>query len=194
MNNYEQYEVMASNFADIKPDEARRYEMNKATVTEQVELEQVVQIRKEVAGIQGPNGIFVLRDVLGTGVIRDIGEDGELLVHWVQADFDAWVDSGEVERLDPTARAIAIYEQDGHTKRVFKQCKVISRAGLNHSWAVEFFPHNVVRTVRSDGCAWTFDWYPLYERAYPIHTFQENMRTDDDAEALTVAELAHSGI
>lgn len=44
--------------------------------------------------------------------------------------------------------------------------------GLNHNWSVELFPDDIVRTIRSDDYAWTFNWYPLYERAYPIHTLQ----------------------
>jgi hypothetical protein len=168
--------------------------MNKTTVTEQAGLEEVVQARKELAGIQGPGGMFVLRDELGAGVIHDIAPDGEYLVHWVQADFDAWVQPDEVDRLDPSARLVAIYEQDGHEKRVFKHYKVISGRGLEHSWAVELFPKNVVRTVRSDGWAWTFDWDAPFDRAYPIHTRADTVPTDEHAEALTVAELALSGV
>lgn len=176
--------------------------MNTTAVDELFQIEQVVQPAQNLAGLQGPHGTLVLREHLGPGVVLETRyvpppfplnnkpPEEEILVHWAAADFDAWMQPNEVERLDPYARLIAEYEWDGHEQRMFKNYKVISRAGLTHSWAVERLPDGVVRTVRTDGSAWTFDWYPLYDRVYPIHTLNPNPTTDDDAEALTVAEVA----
>ncbi len=178
--------------------------MNKATIKELPLIEQIVRSGQDLAGVQAPDGNFVPREALGPGVIREVGhetfdspksklcEDKETLVHWVAADFDAWMQPDEIERLDPEARLIAVYERFGHAGRTFKRYKVVSRAGLTHNWLVELLPKYVVRTVRSDGPAWTFDWYPVLERAFPIRTLEQNPPTDDDAEALTVAELALS--
>jgi hypothetical protein len=148
-------------------------EMNETMVSEPPRIEQVVRSRQDLAGVQDPDGIYVPNERLGIGIVSNIRSD------------DA------IELLNPDARVIAVYDRDGGAGRVFKRCKLASRAGLNHNWSVELFPDDVVRTIRSDGCVWTFNWYPLYERAFPIHTLQDEPRTDDDAEAITVAELAH---
>jgi hypothetical protein len=186
--------------------------MSKIMVNEQPRIEEVVQPGRDLAGVQAPDGSFVPREELGAGVIREVAhghepwrefgeaqtQEGherrgrEVMVHWVAADFDAWVPPGDVERLDPAARMIAVYERDGRDGRVFKRYKLVRRAGLDHSWAVELLPEKVVRAVRSDGSAWTFDWYPLLERAYPIRSLREEPITDEEAEALTAVELALS--
>jgi hypothetical protein len=75
--------------------------------------------------------------------------------------------------------------------RSFKACKVTTSAGLSRNWTVEMLPGNLIRTVRSDGAAWTFNWNPLFRRVQPLHSILEDaLAQDDDAEALTVAELS----
>ena len=165
--------------------------MNKMMVNEKPKIEEVVRSRQDLAGVQGLDGTYVSNERLGIGIIRDTRPNGEVLVHWVASDVVTWMRPDEIELFDHDARVIAVYERDGGAGRVFKRCKVVSRVGLNHNWSVELFPDDILRTIRSDGSAWTFNWYPLYERAYPIHTLQDEPRTDDDAEAITVAELAH---
>jgi len=86
---------------------------------------------------------------------------------------------------------IAIYRRNTHGGRTLERCKVVASAGLTHHWTAELFPKNVIRIVRSDGLAWTFDWYPLLDQAQPLHTILDDALAEDDhAEALTVAELA----
>lgn len=165
--------------------------MNKTLVNKQPRIEEVVRSRQDMAGVQDLDGTYVPNEKLGIGIISGIRSDNEILVHWVASNVDTWMRPDEVELFDHDARVIAVYQRDGGAGREFKRCKVVSRAGLNHNWSVELFPYDVVRTIRSDGSAWTFNWYPLYERAYPIHTLQDEPPTDDDAEAITVAELAH---
>jgi hypothetical protein len=165
--------------------------MNKTMVNKQPRIEEVVRSRQDLAGVQDLDGTYVPNEKLGIGVVSDIRSDNEILVHWVASDIDTWMRPDEIELLDRDARVMAVYERDGGAGREFKRCKVISRLGLNHNWSVELFPDDILRTIRSDGSAWTFNWHPLYGRAYPIHTVQDEPRTDEDAEAITVAELAH---
>src|SRR3982751_3071427 len=101
--------------------------MNTTTLNEQLEIEEeeVVQLGRDLAGVQAPDGRFVPRQRLGPGVIRQVGHEPrnelsgtpegaeEILVHWAAADFDVWMQPDEVECFDPASRLIATYERDG---------------------------------------------------------------------------------
>jgi hypothetical protein len=175
--------------------------MSKPTTQDKLQVESVVELAREVAGTQGQvEGRLIMSERLGPGVVREIisigesneySEDGMVLVHWPMADLDTWIDPKDLEPANPKARLIAIYHfgSDGH--RTLPQCKVIANEGLRHNWEVELFPAHVIRTIRSDGLAWTFDWHPILRRADPHGTIMEEpLAEDDHAEALTVAELS----
>jgi len=69
---------------------------------------------------------------------------------------------------------------------------VDTRSGLEHNWVVELLPYDVVRSVRDDGLAWTFDWYRVFHKLHPKHTYYVPPNEDADAEALAAAELFFS--
>ena len=66
------------------------------------------------------------------------------------------------------------------------------KAGLQHNWTVDLLHDNVIRTVRSDGLVWTFEWNDLLDRVVPFRTLNLVPPDDDYAEAMTVADLARS--
>jgi hypothetical protein len=163
---------------------------------EEPDIESVVELSREVGRGRGSEGRLVVRGKLGPGIVRQIGTIGGSVlvrVHWPSAELDTWVDSGDLEQADRRARLLSIYRYDAGGYRTLDRCKVIAAAGLNYNWTVELFPENVIRTERSDGVAWTFDWYPIVQRAQPHGTLMEDALAEDaHAEALTVAELSTS--
>ncbi len=171
---------------------------NTSLSQERPKVGSVVELAREVAGIQAPAGRSGIRAKLGPGVVQEIGMDGvigEVRVHWPSAELDTWVAVEDLEPTGPQARLVAIYRYGAGGHRILDRCKVVSDRGLNYNWTVELFPGNIVRTVRSDGLAWTFDWNPMVERAQPHGTIIEDelknaLAEDEQAEALTVAELS----
>lgn len=160
---------------------------------EQLKVDSVVELAPDVDEMQTPEGDVILKQMLGPGEVREIAPDGSVLVHWVSADFDMRVERADLDAADPEVRLIAIYRGNLHSEPALEKHKVVSDKGLTHNWVVEILPGNVIRTVRSDGWAWTFDWYPLIHRVEPRFAILEDALEDDDhAEALTVAELAVS--
>jgi hypothetical protein len=150
----------------------------------------VVKIAPEVAGVQAPTGSLVARDRLGPGVVQEVSTEGAVRVHWPSADLDTWVTPEDLEPAEPRARLVEIYRSRRDGRRTLEKCKVVAKAGLDYNWIVDICPGNVIRTVRSDGSAWTFDWYPIRRCAQPRGTnIEYALPEDDDAEALTVAEL-----
>ena len=164
--------------------------MSKTLTSRALGQESVVVLKAQVAGLQGWDGGFVPREVLEIGAAREMASDGRVLVHWFPIDADIWADPEELEPTDPAARVVATYHVDGGGPRSLDKYTVVTAAGLVHNWAVEHWPRNVVRAIRPDGWTWTFDWYPSYERIYPIGTLATVPTCDDDAEALTAAELS----
>lgn len=157
-------------------------------------IESIVKLAGDVAGAKDPAGRLMARERLGYGIVRDVFKHaGVVLVHvyWPSAELETWVASEDLEQADERARLLSIYRYDEEGRRALDRCKVISGVGLNYNWIVEFFPENVIRTERSDGLAWTFDWHPILERVYPHGTVMEDALAEDaHAEALTVAELS----
>jgi hypothetical protein len=58
---------------------------------------------------------------------------------------------------------------------------------LQHHWTIEVRPENVVRAERSDGLSWTFTVNPITHGVMASWIYPPE---DDDAEALTAAEMA----
>lgn len=179
------------------------------------DVESIVELCRQVNGAHLSQSRLAVREKLGPGVVRALGRIDHpdrghksreldraglaghielICVHWPSADLDTWVAPEEVEGYGEKARLLAIYREGAGKETescVFEKCKVIANAGLNYNWTVELFPGNIIRTVRSDGLAWTFDWNPVVEHAHPHGTILvDALAEDDHAEALTVAELA----
>ena len=122
---------------------------------------------------------------MGRALLR--ARSGRVCVRWVRADFETCVDPGDLRSLGSDAHLLTIKRRDknGHAK-VLKHT-VIAGVGLQDNWVVEFLPRNVVRAMRTDGSAWTFEINPIFRR---INTWWRQPPDDDDAEALVAAETA----
>jgi hypothetical protein len=166
--------------------------MNSTSLSQKkLKVESVVELAREVAGAQAPTGRLVVRENLGPGLVREVSLGGEVRVYWPSAALETWVATEDLDLAVPQARLIAIYRCVTGGHRTLDRCKVIKDKGLSYNWTVELLPDNIIRTVRSDGLAWTFDWHPVVERAHPHGTIMEDALAEDEhAEALTVAELA----
>ncbi|MDQ6692979.1 MAG: hypothetical protein M3014_00950 [Chloroflexota bacterium] len=165
--------------------------MNSSSVTqEQIKIESVVELARQVLGTHAQDGSLVARENLGPGVVRGFGEDGSIRVYWPCAELHTWVTPEEIDQESPRARLIVRYrcDKDGHL--TFEECKVVANMGLTHNWRVEILQGGVVRTVRSDGLAWAFDRHPVFERTHPLHAIlDEPLAEEDHDEALSVAGL-----
>jgi hypothetical protein len=145
-----------------------------------------------LAEIQTLSGQLVNTESLGPGVVREVGLMGEVRVHWVGANLDTWVQWQDLDQIGESARllTVRVYDRLGRTKST--RHKVVKAAGLRYNWHIEIRPRNILRAIRTDGQVWTFEWYPLFQQANPIHTIlmDYSQLNDDEAEALTVAEIA----
>ena len=160
--------------------------------TSVVRIGSLVQADSSLAEIQTLGGSLVNTDTLGPGVVSEVASTGAVKVHWVRADLDTWVQSQDLLQLGDNARllTVRIFDRLGRAKTARHQ--VVNGIGLRYNWTVEMRPGNLLRAIRPDGQAWTFEWYPLFREAHPIHTMLADFcqLNDDQAEALTVAELA----
>lgn len=142
-------------------------------------------------GVWAPHGGLVLPERLGPGVVEKIAPDGRVRVHWLEAEVDAWLDPAELQPYAPGTHVISVYRCDGqgHNTRL-RHRLVDGGIGCNANWTVELRPDAIVRVVRADGAAWTFrqTTHPVLEQI--ITRWPNQPPEDDDAEALTVAELA----
>ncbi|HKP51792.1 MAG TPA: hypothetical protein VJ183_03980 [Chloroflexia bacterium] len=154
----------------------------------------MVTLLTSLLGVNTVEGALVPAERLGPGVVRQVDSAGHLLVHWAEADVDAWMDPADLQPLGSNARLVSITRLDPHDNKISTRHRVMTRSGLGieHNWTVELRARNIVRAIRSDGCAWTFDWNPILERMSIRHNVDFPPPRTDDAEALTVAELAVS--
>ncbi len=146
----------------------------------------VVSLSSDLASVQGPDGNLVSADRLGYGLVQQSAE-GYTLVHWIRAGFDSWVEESDLRPVGSDVRLVMVekYDKNGVCKQV--QPKLAQNVGLRHNWTVELRPPNVVRVLRYDGAKWTFTHSKLFRR---IEVWWPQPPEDEDAEALTVAELA----
>jgi len=154
----------------------------------------LVRVDTTLAEIQTLGGNLVAAERLGPGVVSELGSRDEVKVHWMGADLDAWVRQADLLQFGESARLITVrvFNRFGQIKTARHQ--VVKGVGLRYNWVVELRPKNIVRTTRPDGQIWTFEWYPMFRQAHPIHTMlvEGCQLNDDQAEALTVAEIAAS--
>ncbi|MEA2576147.1 MAG: hypothetical protein QOH93_3445 [Chloroflexia bacterium] len=147
----------------------------------------VVSLSSELASIQGPDGRLVAADSLGYGVVQQSTSEGYALVRWTDAGFDSWIEQADLHSLGSEARLLTVEKYDN--KGVCKQVrhKVSQDVGLRFNWTVELRQPNVVRVLRTDGLKWTFNHNKMFRS---INVWWPQPPDDEDAEALTVAELA----
>lgn len=147
----------------------------------------VVELASDLASVQSPDGSLVSADKLGPGLVQRSTCASRVLVHWVNAALEAWVDSADLRSLGSDAHLITVCKYDKHG--VCKQLhhKVDSGMGLRHNWVAELRPHDVVRILRCDGAAWTFTRNRIFNG---IQSCWPQPPDDEDAEALTVAEFS----
>jgi hypothetical protein len=146
----------------------------------------VVSLSRDLASVQGPDGRLVAADSLGYGLVQQSNEE-YVLVRWIGAGFESWVEPSDLRSIGPDARLVTVEKYDNRGTRKQVRHKLGYNAGLHHNWTVELRPPNVVRVLRGDGNKWTFTLNKLFRR---IDVGWPQPPDDEDAEALTVAELA----
>jgi hypothetical protein len=157
----------------------------------------VVVAVPELTGVQSLEGDFILRENLGPGIVEQVDEAQGVRVRWVDTHAAAWVSPDDLQPLGADARLVVVYQRDEGGDLKLVRRGVVTTAGLRTNWNVELLPNEVVRAVRPDGSAWTFDWDRNLGRMNTRNT--KNMwmfppQDDDTAEALTVAELSVFGL
>jgi hypothetical protein len=145
----------------------------------------VVSLASELASVQGPDGRLVAADVLGYGLVQQSTE-GYVLVRWLGAGFDSWVEPSDLRSIGSDARLVTVEKYDNKGVRKQMRHRIACGSGLRHNWTVELRPDNIVRVLRHDGLKWTFVRSKLFRS---IDVWWPQPPGDDDAEALTVAEL-----
>lgn len=142
-------------------------------------------------GVQSPAGDLVPCERLGPGLIEDIVSDGRIRVWWPTAGFSTLLDSDDIRSLGSDARLVIVHRYNRAGQSTLLRHKILGGVGLRHNWTVELRPGNVVRAQRWDGHAWTFTKNPIFMRiSTPSWSAPPD---DDDAEALTAAELSLFG-
>lgn len=153
--------------------------------------ESLVSLVASLLGITLADGRHVAAESLGIGVVKGVAADGQVLIHWTRADAEALMDPADLNPLGPDAHLVLILRFDTRGAKASTRHKIITSPGLlEHNWRVELLPRNIVRTIRPDGSAWTFDWNPTIGRVNTRLMVDFPPPRSDDAEALTVAELA----
>ena len=152
--------------------------------------ENLVSPNPSLMGVNTLDGRTVVVERLGPGVVREVRQDGGVLVHWVGANVDALMDQEDLLPQSPDAHLLTIIRLDAHASKVSTHHKVVTSAGLEYNWTVEIRHNNVVRAIRSDNWIWTFDWNPIVAQMTIRHNRDYPPTGTADAEALTVAELA----
>ncbi len=146
----------------------------------------------QLLGILMSDGRHVPSDRLGPGIVKRIESDGHALVYWADADADAFMDPTDLQLLGTTSHLVTISRLNAQGVRLNTRHKIVTSrgSGIEHNWQVELLPKGVIRTLRSDGCKWTFDWNSLLGRMNLMHNTNYPPPSNEEAEALTVAEFA----
>lgn len=140
--------------------------------------------------VQSVEGDRVPCERLGTDIVEASGADGRLLVGWTKAGVKAWTSALDLHSLGTDARLVRVLKCDSRGNVRSTKEKVVRSAGLCHHWTVQIQARSIVRAVRADGLAWTFDLNPTFKRVEIKGTCGCLSPEDDDAEALTAAEIA----
>jgi hypothetical protein len=154
------------------------------TSAQALEPGQLVAPALEVASLQTVQGFMIACDRLGPGVVQDSDGTGRVRVRWSKAGVETWAERADLQPIDAGRRLVTIVLCDARGHRTLLRQRV---ALLQHHWTIEILPENVVRAERSDGPAWTFTLNPVTRGVIASWIYPPE---DDDAEALTAAELA----
>ncbi len=147
--------------------------------------ESLVSPIASLLGVILADGRHVPVEMLGPGVVKRVDSDGMVLVHWVRPDADALIDPDDLQSLGSDAHLITIIRLNDWSAKPISRHKVITSPGLlEHNWRIELLPKNIVRTIRPDGSAWTFDWNPTLGSVNTRNTVDFPPPGPDDAEAL----------
>ncbi|MBF6613796.1 MAG: hypothetical protein IVW55_11780 [Chloroflexi bacterium] len=153
-------------------------------------LGEVVMPAPELLAVQVDDGTSVACERLGPGVVEQLAEDERVRVHWAPADLHSWMEPGDIRSAGEDAHLISIYRYDRHEQLRSVRHRVVAARGFSCNWTAELRT-GIVRVVSAGGEAWTFTILPVF---HTIRTTSWDMPpTDEDAEAITVAELALSG-
>ncbi len=151
---------------------------------------EIVMPAPELLSVQVDDGSVVACDRLGPGVIEQLAADASVWVHWMQADLHSWMETGDIRSAGTGAHLISVYRYDRHEQLRGVRHKVVAAGGFSYNWTAELRT-GVVRVVSAGGEAWTFTILPVF---HTVRTTSWDMPpSDEDAEAITVAELALSG-
>ena len=150
---------------------------------------EVVTLGADQMGVQSPRGGLIPPEKLGPGLVEQVTDDGFILVHWLDADLTAYMQPDELRVRGEGAHLLVIKRCDGHGECSLLRYRISSQFGFTHNWIVEMRPSNVIRVVRDDGHAWTFTRNPIFKT---INVYWLQPPEDDDAEALTAAEMVFS--
>jgi hypothetical protein len=157
-------------------------------------LGEAVLLSSEVESVQSPEGAQVPAHLLGPGVVEQVSSGGaSVLVRWAGWSDPIWVDASDLRSPGPDSHLVEVYSRNRQGKRTLLRRGVVTSAGLRHNWSVEMLPGDIVRAVRDDGGVWTFQWRWILRRMDvlgTVNTLRNPPPGDDDAEALTVAEIA----
>jgi len=165
--------------------------LEKTKTTQPLTRGTVVTPVDELLGVWSHAGGLVPPETLGPGLVERVAPDGRVRVRWLDAEVDSWLDPDELKPYPAGTHVISVYHCDGHGHYARLRHRLVDGGiGCSHNWTVELRPDHIVRVVRDDGSAWTFrlNAHPGLERFAPI--WSQQPPEDDDAEALTVADLA----
>ena len=151
----------------------------------------VVACAAIIHGVQSPEGDLVPCDRLGPGLVEESVSDGKMLVWWTLAGFSSVLELGDVQTMGPDAHLVVVKKCDDDGQGKLVRQKVVSGVGFKYNWRVEHRPRNIIRVQRWDGHAWTFNKNPIFMRV--TTPAWNSPPDDDDAEALTAAELSLFG-
>jgi hypothetical protein len=147
---------------------------------------QVVSLAKEVASVQVPAMGLVPADKLGPGLVGLTAPDGTVCVRWPIAEVEACLPGEDLRPVGANARLVTVKRYDKRSVCSTVRYKIAAGLGFTHNWTVELRHPNIVRALRDDGCSWTFTLNTIFNR---VISPWELPRDEDDAEALTAAEL-----
>jgi hypothetical protein len=105
------------------------------------------------------------------------------------------MDPEDLRSAGKDAHLVAVYLCDAFGRARRLERSVDTQAGLTHNWTVQLLPDEIARAIRDDGWSWTFEYDPLHKRMNRLHTVNVYLLpvpSDDEAEALTVAEMARA--
>jgi hypothetical protein len=153
-------------------------------------LGELVEANPDLVEVRSLAGETIPKERLGLGIVEEVAEDGWILVRWTEAETSAWMAFEDVRSLGSDACLVTVVKCDSMGNARSTKQKVVTTAGLNHHWTVQILPRGVLRTIRADGLAWTFDWNPIFRQVNTRGTMGFLPPDDDDAEAVTVAEIA----